>query len=306
MRRRAFVIADSGAPHDRVGGDMALRQPTLLRYQTVSYNFNRDAISHQNIFLSRSCFRSRADGRDNGERQGSDWGGTSGTLNLSLTTTCATNQVLQWNGTAWACANLKGNGTITGVAAGTALTGGGTSGNVTLNLDTTKVPLLSAANTFVGNQAVTGNPTATGSISAQTASLNESGTTNALTINQTGGGAGLTVSAPISLAGILSDSANIGVWGIASSVGGSGVEGETANGNGVYGVDTATSGTVGGPAWRDLQFRWLLVAHRIQVEVEKPSQEQGRYLHPELYGAPAEQGIGYKAQAAAAPASTNP
>ncbi len=165
--------------------------------------------------------------------------------------------MLQWNGTAWACANLKGNGTITGVAAGTALTGGGTSGNVTLNLDTTKVPLLSAANTFVGNQAVTGNPTATGSISAQTASLNESGTTNALTINQTGGGAGLTVSAPISLAGILSDSANIGVWGIASSVGGSGVEGETANGNGVYGVDTATSGTVGGPAWRDLQFRWL-------------------------------------------------
>ena len=32
-----------------------------------------------------------------------------------------------------------GNGTITGVAAGTALTGGGNSGNVTLNVDTTKV-----------------------------------------------------------------------------------------------------------------------------------------------------------------------
>jgi len=45
-----------------------------------------------------------------------------------------------------------GGGTITGVTAGTALTGGGTSGNVTLNLDTTKVPLLSSANTFSQQQ----------------------------------------------------------------------------------------------------------------------------------------------------------
>jgi hypothetical protein len=44
-------------------------------------------------------------------------------------------------------------GTITGVTAGTDLTGGGTSGNVTLNLDSTKVPLLAAPNVFtVGKQ----------------------------------------------------------------------------------------------------------------------------------------------------------
>jgi hypothetical protein len=43
-----------------------------------------------------------------------------------------------------------GGGTITDVAAGAALTGGGTSGKVTLNVDTTKVPLLSARNTFTG------------------------------------------------------------------------------------------------------------------------------------------------------------
>jgi hypothetical protein len=84
-------------------------------------------------------------------------GGTSGTLNLSLITSCAANQILQWSGTAWACANAKGTGTITGVTPGTDLTGGGTSGNVTLNLDTTNVPQLATANTFVGNQAVTGN-----------------------------------------------------------------------------------------------------------------------------------------------------
>jgi len=83
-------------------------------------------------------------------------GGTSGTLNLSLTNTCATSQVLAWNGTAWACANPKGTGTITGVTAGTDMTGGGTSGTVTLNLDTTKVPQLAAANVFTNNQTIAG------------------------------------------------------------------------------------------------------------------------------------------------------
>ena len=36
-------------------------------------------------------------------------------------------------------------------------------------------------------------------------------------------------------------------------------------------------------------------ANRIQVEVQKTPQEQGCYLHPELFGAPAEQAIGYQA-----------
>jgi hypothetical protein len=94
-------------------------------------------------------------------------GGTSGTLNLSLTNTCAANQVLQWNGSAWICASV-GTGTITGVTAGTDLTGGGTSGNVTLNLNTANVPQLAAANTFTGNQTVNGNLSATGAISTAT------------------------------------------------------------------------------------------------------------------------------------------
>lgn len=53
---------------------------------------------------------------------------------------------------------------ITGVTAGTDLTGGGTQGNVTLNLDTTKVPRLAAANAFTANQSVKGNITATGTV----------------------------------------------------------------------------------------------------------------------------------------------
>jgi hypothetical protein len=54
-----------------------------------------------------------------------------------------------------------GDGTITGVTAGAGLTGGGATGSVTVNLDTTKVPLLAAANTFTANQTVNGIVTAT-------------------------------------------------------------------------------------------------------------------------------------------------
>ncbi len=42
-------------------------------------------------------------------------------------------------------------------------------------------------------------------------------------------------------------------------------------------------------------------AHRIQVEEEKAPVEQGRYLHPELFGAPPERGIGFRAAPAVAP-----
>jgi hypothetical protein len=38
-------------------------------------------------------------------------------------------------------------------------------------------------------------------------------------------------------------------------------------------------------------------AHRIQVEEEKPRQEQGHYLHPELFGAGPELAVGYRAPA---------
>jgi hypothetical protein len=91
---------------------------------------------------------------------------------------------------------FPGTGTITGVTAGMDLTGGGTSGNVTLNLDTTKiltgvtagtgllgggtsgnitlglnpsiVPLLASNNSFTGNQAVAGDLSVSGAASAGT------------------------------------------------------------------------------------------------------------------------------------------
>jgi hypothetical protein len=117
-------------------------------------------------------------------------GGTSGTLNLSLTNACATNQVLQWNGSAWICASV-GTGTITSVTAGTDLTGGGTSGNVTLNLNTANVPQLAASNTFTGNQTVNGNVIATGAVSAGTSfNLGSSPFVYGFNLNAFFGGAG--------------------------------------------------------------------------------------------------------------------
>jgi len=90
-----------------------------------------------------------------GSGSGLTGGGSSGSLNLSLSKSCANKQILQWNGTSWACASA-GTGTITGVTAGTDLTGGGTGGTLTLNLDTTKVPQLTAANVFTNNQTIDG------------------------------------------------------------------------------------------------------------------------------------------------------
>ncbi|MGA2353984.1 MAG: DNRLRE domain-containing protein, partial [Terriglobales bacterium] len=148
-------------------------------------------------------------------------GGTSGTLNLSLTSACATNQVLQWNGSGWVC-SAAGTGTITGVTAGTDLTGGGASGNVTLNLNTANVPLLAANNTFTGNQTVNGNLSATGSFSAGPISATASSTTAAVTA---------------------ADASSAGVGGVvASSTNSNGVYGTSAGSNTAGVAGTSTSG----------------------------------------------------------------
>jgi hypothetical protein len=82
---------------------------------------------------------------------------------------CGANQILEFTGGTWTCTNAP-TGTITGITAGTDLTGGGTSGNVTVNLNTAatdaRYSQLNASNTFTGNQNVTGNLSTTGAVSA--------------------------------------------------------------------------------------------------------------------------------------------
>jgi hypothetical protein len=128
---------------------------------------------------------------------------------------------------------------VTGVTAGTDLTGGGTGGTPTLNLDTTKVPQLSANNSFVGNQSISGNLSATGSITGQTANFSASNGSQVVNVTQSGSGLAIAASSPgnDAIFGSNTASANgVGVGGQASGTGGIGVSGTANNASSGAGV----------------------------------------------------------------------
>ena len=123
-----------------------------------------------------------------------------------------------------------GGGTITGVTAGTGLSGGGTSGNVTLNLDATKVPLLASANTFAQAQTVNSN--------AQIA-LRVTGSAPSSAVIF--GRATDTAGAPSEgVLGMADGTSGIGVLGVSNGPSGFGVEGNGRM-NGVLGFSTTVS-----------------------------------------------------------------
>jgi trimeric autotransporter adhesin len=142
-----------------------------------------------------------------------------------------------------------GDGTITGVTAGTDLTGGGTNGGVTLNLDTTKVPQLGSANAFVGNQTITGNITdsgnisATGSVTAQNGVINNTSSVMALSITDSvAGSVGINLTGNANV-GIDVTAVNQGIVATATAaLNGVGVSGMTTGGTAIQGQDDAGSG----------------------------------------------------------------
>lgn len=235
-------------------------------------------------------------------------GAMTGTLSLSLLTSCAANQVLQWNGSAWACAGT-GSGTVTSVgsgvgltggpittsgalsiaaggvtntmlqnpslavSAGTGLTGGGAvqlGGAATLSVDPTKVPLLSASNTFTANQTVNGNLSASGYISAggqvggSSGGFGGSSNNPILSVSNSGTGDGIDSFAS-GIHGVYGQSSSTtnfsaGVAGAAyvgsETVGVSGTNFTNGGGAGVYGVangqSSTGSGLIGGAGvWGD-------------------------------------------------------
>jgi hypothetical protein len=135
-----------------------------------------------------------------------------------------------------------GTGTITGVTAGTDLTGGGTTGKVTLNLDLTKVPQLNTANSFTGSQTITGGLTVNGPFNG--ASLISKATEEEFGTESFGGGGASEFAS--GGGGLLAEG---GAETNTSTLGGDGVDayGGTADqgGIGVY-AQGATSRVVGG------------------------------------------------------------
>ncbi len=97
------------------------------------------------------------------EATGNNTGSPSGTLNLlyGSGTAAPTETGLKISGkgviTFASGQTFPGNGTITGVTAGAGLTGGGSTGVVTLNLDSSKIPQLGTSNDFTAPQEFQGN-----------------------------------------------------------------------------------------------------------------------------------------------------
>jgi len=144
---------------------------------------------------------------------------------------------------------FPGAGTISGVSAGTGLTGGGSNGNVTLSLDTTLVPQLNSVNTFTQTQVVNGtNPFgAVLQASSPYQAITGTMTTNdfftpAIFGNASASGSGTT----IGVEGVSYTDSGYGMLGISQSTG-AGVSGLSGAGIGLWG-QTSTGVAVQGSA----------------------------------------------------------
>lgn len=167
---------------------------------------------------------------------------------IGLITSCSTGQVLAWTGKVWACATRSG--TISEVIAGTGLTGGGKTGSVTLNLDTTQIPLLASRNTFSVGQTISSFDSSM--LNASSNSFTSEANAVSAVMNGYGGVYGFQTAAvyaynyDMSTAGygVRAEQAGsgYGVWGAANGSTGEGVYGSSTSGLGVVGATSAAGG----------------------------------------------------------------
>ncbi len=158
------ILTQSGTTAVNVGGTLKL---PAVGTATAAKGFNSQPQQFLASVFSSSTTKPVAQSFQwQAEPFGNDTANPAGTLNLlygaGTAVPAETGLKIGSNGQFTFAPGQKfpGTSTITNVKAGTNLTGGGTTGVVTLNLDTTKVPQLATVNTFAANQRVNGAMTA--------------------------------------------------------------------------------------------------------------------------------------------------
>jgi hypothetical protein len=131
---------------------------------TTAPQFSLDVHGNANFtgpvtFESGQTFPHTISGVNTADNSGLQGGGTTGKLNLSLTTACNLNQVLLWNGAdsgGWICVTP-----ITGITPNPGVTVSGLAGNVTIGINPSVVAELGLENQFEASQNVVGSLSAT-------------------------------------------------------------------------------------------------------------------------------------------------
>ncbi len=164
---------------------------------------------------------------------------------MSLITSCDKGQVLTWNGSDWQCGERSSSG-ISGVTAGVGLTGGGTSGKVTLNLDTTEVPRLATANSFTNSQTVTATDAGITAVQVEAADTT---------------------------------AANTAIQGMANGPNAIGVSGQANNGSTAVGVLGISSSGLAGEFNGNVSISGSLSQAGGSFKIDDPVDPENRYLY---------------------------